>query len=166
MAKTSELTVAKRAQIVLLASQKVSQRNIAKQLKCSRCAVQTTLSRHAESGSYENRAKSGRKRATTPREDRFLERASLKNRRKTAKELRADLKKGLGVDISQRTVSRRLQSLGLHGRKARKKPLLNKNQIKKRLDFAKKYKDWTVEDWSKVIWSDESNIEVRILHCL
>ncbi|GJQ76951.1 hypothetical protein Trydic_g15148 [Trypoxylus dichotomus] len=29
----------------------------------------------------------------------------------------------------------------------------------KSLLWARKYRDWTVEDWSKVIWSDESNIE-------
>jgi DDE superfamily endonuclease len=29
---------------------------------------------------------------------------------------------------------------------------------KRRLDFALKYKDWTVEDWTRVIWSDETKI--------
>ena len=26
------------------------------------------------------------------------------------------------------------------------------------MEFAEKYKDWTVEDWKKVIWSDETKI--------
>ena len=29
---------------------------------------------------------------------------------------------------------------------------------KRRLDFALKYKNWTVEDWTRVIWSDETKI--------
>ncbi|CAK1590973.1 unnamed protein product [Parnassius mnemosyne] len=30
----------------------------------------------------------------------------------------------------------------------------------KRLEFAKKYKHWTVEDWHKVCFSDESSIQI------
>jgi hypothetical protein len=28
----------------------------------------------------------------------------------------------------------------------------------RRLNFALKYKDWTVEDWTRVIWSDKTKI--------
>lgn len=35
--------------------------------------------------------------------------------------------------------------------------LLSRHQ-EKRLTFAKKYENWTVQDWSRVIWSDESKI--------
>ena len=40
----------------------------------------------------------------------------------------------------------------------KKKPLLNMRHRKRRLAFALKYKDWTVEDWKRVIWSDETKI--------
>jgi hypothetical protein len=33
-------------------------------------------------------------------------------------------------------------------------PLLSIKPRQRRLDFAFKYKDWTVEDWTRVIWSD------------
>ena len=40
-------------------------------------------------------------------------------------------------------------------RRAAKKPLLSWKNIRDRLIFCKKYKDWTPEDWGKVIFSDE-----------
>jgi hypothetical protein len=43
---------------------------------------------------------------------------------------------------------------------AAKKPLLRKKNVKERLAFAKKYAKWTVEQWSKVLWTDETKIEL------
>jgi hypothetical protein len=57
------------------------------------------------------------------------------------------------------TVRRRLRESGLYGRIAAKKPLL-KDTIKKRLAWAKKHKQWTLDWWKSVLWSDESKFEV------
>jgi len=38
----------------------------------------------------------------------------------------------------------------------KKKPLLSATHRKRRLAFALKYQHWTVEDWKRVIWSDET----------
>jgi DDE superfamily endonuclease len=40
----------------------------------------------------------------------------------------------------------------------RKKPLLTKRHRKERLDFAISHQHWTIEDWKKVVWSDETKI--------
>jgi hypothetical protein len=40
----------------------------------------------------------------------------------------------------------------------KKKPLLSVKHRKTRLAFAQKYGKWTVEDWKRVIWSDETKI--------
>uniref|UniRef100_A0A8C8II28 Heat shock 70 kDa protein 12A n=1 Tax=Oncorhynchus tshawytscha TaxID=74940 RepID=A0A8C8II28_ONCTS len=55
-----------------------------------------------------------------------------------------------------RTLRRRLLEDGLVSRRAAKKPLLSRKNIGDRLIFCKRYRDWTAEDWSKVIFSDES----------
>lgn len=136
-------------------------------MKRSRHAIQLTVKRFRETGSYENRQKSGRKRKTTARQDRYLERFALRNRFQTPKQLAAELSVEQGVSVCDRTVRRRLAEVNLKSRKARRKPYLSQQQMKNRLLWARKYKDWTVEDWSKVVWSDESNIEVceAILFC-
>ena len=45
---------------------------------------------------------------------------------------------------------------GLVSRGAAKKPLLSRKNIRDRLVFCKRYRDWTAEDRGKVIFSDES----------
>ena len=42
--------------------------------------------------------------------------------------------------------------------KKEKRPRFSAKNIKERLEFAKQYKDWTVEDWKHIIWSDETKI--------
>ncbi|GJQ81619.1 hypothetical protein Trydic_g9991 [Trypoxylus dichotomus] len=108
----------------------------------------------------ENRQKSGRKPKTTARQDRCLERLALRNRFQTPRQLTADLSVEQDVSVCDRTVRRRSAEVNLKDLKSRRKPYLSQQQMKTRLLRARKYKDWTVEDWSKLIWSDESNIEM------
>jgi hypothetical protein len=66
------------------------------------------------------------------------------------------IKAELSLDVSSRTIQRRLCEVGLNGRRPAKTPLLSAVNVKKRLKFAQDHISWTVADWSKVIWSDES----------
>ena len=40
----------------------------------------------------------------------------------------------------------------------RKRPLLSAKHCKAHLDYAHAHKDWTVEDWKRVVWSDKTKI--------
>lgn len=161
MPKTRELSEIEQAQILVFHSEGLSQVQIAKKMKCSRCAVQTTIKRHDETKQLKSRPGRGRKRKTTAREDRFLKQNALKNRRQTAKELAVAFSSYQDITISAKTVSRRLNEFGIRTRKARQKPWLSETNRKKGLTWAKKYRTWTTSDWDKVLWSDESNIQVN-----
>ncbi|GBB90234.1 hypothetical protein RclHR1_17100003 [Rhizophagus clarus] len=64
------------------------------------------------------------------------------------------------IEVSTSTVRRALNRNGLAAQVKRKKLLLSKKHRKKCLNFAKRYKDWTVSDWNKVVWSDESKFQI------
>lgn len=160
MPKTRELTEVERGQIVVLEKQGLSVSAIARQVKCARSTVRMTIKRYKESGSLTNKPKTGRKRKTTSRDERVLERMSLRDRKKGSKQLSSELFRLHNVAISPRTVRRRLCELNLGGYKARHKPRLSPQQKKKRLLWAKSHRDWTIENWANVMWTDESNIEV------
>jgi hypothetical protein len=71
----------------------------------------------------------------------------------------ADLKASLPEleDISERSIRRIIfKDLKMPSRSTAQKPLLTAAMKKKRLAFAKKYIDWTPEQWSRVMFSDES----------
>ena len=61
--------------------------------------------------------------------------------------------------ISTSTFQRLCES-GLHGQIAAKKPLLKDTNKKKRLAWAKKHEQWTLDWWKSVFWSDESKFEI------
>jgi hypothetical protein len=64
----------------------------------------------------------------------------------------------LFINCSNSTTRREFKRSSLHGHKKTKKPLLQIRHRKARLTFAEKYVDWTVEDWRRVLWSDETKM--------
>ena len=133
---------------------------VAKMEKVSRYCVQQLVKKHQETGSVEDRARTGRPRATTVRQDRILVRTSLRNRRLTAPELKCSWKQEANANMSVQTVRRRLHEKGLRGCVAAKKPKLTDKHKKQRLAWAKEHKTWSTEDWGRILWSDESSFEL------
>lgn len=103
---------------------------------------------------------SGAPRKTSPRTDKILKREVLATPAITAVELK-EKHPSLLKKVSVRTIQHRLQKdLQLPTRRAAKKPLLTKVMKKKRVNFCKKYKDWSPEQWKKVMFSDESTFRL------
>lgn len=101
----------------------------------------------------------GRPRKTTPTTDKLIRREIIKNPRMTALELKKAHPDLLG-NVAVRTIQERCQKhLHLPMRTPTKKPLLTKKMRQGRLAFAKQHQGWTVQDWRKVMWSDESTFQ-------
>ena len=129
-----------------------------KDIAASKIAPKSTIYRiiknFKESGSIVVKKASGRPRKSK-RQNRLLKLIQLRDRGTTSTELAQEWQQA-GVSESARTVRRRLLEDGLVSRRAAKKPLLSRKNIRDRLIFCKRYRDWTAEDWGKVIVSDES----------
>lgn len=102
----------------------------------------------------------GRPRKTTEKLDKHIKLLSSRDPFKSA----AAIKTELGVEISSRTVRRRLVEQNLFGRSSRKVPMLTKRHCQNRLTFANAHKDWDGpvlgKKWRNVLWSDESKINL------
>ena len=48
--------------------------------------------------------------------------------------------------------------MGMKAVVKKKRPILSPKHRRERLDFALAHQEWTVEDWKKVVWSDETKI--------
>ena len=160
MAQQRRLSHDDRVRLVVLRDVGYSVRQIAARVKCSPSTVSKTLKRLAETGGVDDRSRSGRPKISSARQDRALVNLSLKDRRKTSVDLKKEWEEASGVVCSTRTVRRRLDKAGLYGRVARKKPLLTDRHKKVRLAWAKERKNWTTEDWNKVVWSYESKFNL------
>ena len=77
----------------------------------------------------------------------------------TQEEFVNDLK-AVGTTVMKRTISKTLHRKGLKSCCTRKVPLLKKAHVQARLKFAKEHLDDPEEAWEKVMWSDETKIEL------
>ena len=68
------------------------------------------------------------------------------------------LKKLLDLDVSTQTIRRTLKKAGLKAAVKQKKPFLSKAHQRRWLEFALEHQHWTLDDWSRVVWSDETKI--------
>ena len=118
------------------------------------------IKRKVETGSFCDRKRVGRPRSTTKKEDKYIVINSLRNCRCTAPDLAADFNKHHTTKISTTTVKRRLLEVGFRDHEAVKKPCLTTIHKQKRLVWAKEHKNWMVEEWNRVLWSDESKFEI------
>ncbi len=137
MGKTADLTVVQKTIIDTLHKEGKPQTFIAKEAGCSQSAVSKHVNRKLS-----GRKKCGRKRCTTKRENRSLMRIVKQNRFKNLGELHKEWTEA-GVKASRATTHRRVKEFGYSCRQ-------------RRLTWAKEKKNWTVAQWSKVLFSDES----------
>ena len=63
-----------------------------------------------------------------------------------------------GIAISAATVRRILKSANFRKTKPTRKPGLTKKMREDRLRWCLEHQNWTLEDWKKVIWSDETSV--------
>jgi len=144
------------AKILTLDHTGSSQRDIAGDVHRSKSAVQHALSEYDYDTFTGHNPRPKRARKTTKREDRYLIRAAKQFDEVPLR----DITNIVGIPVSQSTLSRRLHEEGLGRYVARRKPGLRPENVEERLNWAIAHKDWTIEDWKRVIWSDETIIVV------
>ncbi len=137
MEKTADVTVVQKTIIDTLHKERKPQTFIAKEAGCSQSAVSKHVNRKLS-----GRKKCGRKRCTTNRENRSLMRIVKQNRFKNLGERHKKWTEVL-VKASRATTHTRVKEFGYSFRQ-------------RRLTLAKEKKNWTVAQWSKVLFSDES----------
>ena len=151
----------KREKEITLFKANVSQRLIARKLQisltCSN-AVQHIIRKFQCGYGISNLQKWGAPRKTSIREERRIIIRSKANPKLTANELRTEC--GLSEKVSVDTVKRILRRAGLYGRIAIKKSMLTKKLKQECQKWCNERKSWKSE-WSKIIVSDESKIELN-----
>ncbi len=154
MGKTADLTVVQKMTIDTLHKEGKTQKVIAKEAGCSQSSVSKHIYREAK-----GRKRCGRKKCTSNRDNRTLERIVKQNPFKNVREIHKEWT-AAGVSASRTTTHRCMQDMGFSCRIPCVKPLLNNRQRQKHLAWAKDKKDWTAAEWSKVMFSDESKFSI------
>jgi transposase len=156
--KFTPLKIEEKARIMAWKEEGISSETIAQRLGRHRSSIDRLINRARglKDGQIPERmGGSGRPRKVSKLVRGVIRRQIAKYPMMTA----ADLKSSLPEleDISERSIRRVIfKDLKMPSRSAAQKPLLTAAMKKKRLAFAKKYKDLTPDQWSRVMFSDES----------
>ncbi|GFX54974.1 transposable element Tcb1 transposase [Trichonephila clavipes] len=83
------------------------------------------------------------------------------NRRSTASDLSRQLSSATGTTVSRQTVYRRLGHIGLYARRAVRCVPLTATHCRLRLTWRREHALWTPQQWSCVMFSDESSFSLQ-----
>ena len=153
---SDQLTPTDRAAIITLASEGHGRNEIASMIPCDRKAVTRWTHRWEDEHSLTDSPRSGRPRCTDDDTDESIVELAEEKKFITPKQLTSELT----LECSPRTVRRRLDEVELHGRIAQPVPMWTENHIRQRISFCEGYQGWTEQDWERVIFSDETHIEL------
>lgn len=160
MARGQELSASTREKIVALHEHtSKSQRQIARDLNVSQASVNDILKKYHNTGSTRSLSRSGRPKVTSPRQDNAICRSSMANPFATASQIKRN--NPALSNVNKRTIQRRLKERFGPVRKPAKKPILTPLMRQKRIEFCRQYLDWDVEQWKRVLFSDEATFQFK-----
>lgn len=152
--KLSNLT---RGKIIAYFEDGKSQRQIAKIVRTSRSTIQNIINTYKKSNDIKRLSGSGSKRKTSKRDDKIIVKISKNDPFMSSKQISVAAKSDYNIDISRQTVDRRLDEAGLKSYIAKKKPFISDNNTAKRLQWCIDHQNWTVDQWKRVLWCDETS---------
>ncbi|GFV32523.1 transposable element Tcb2 transposase [Trichonephila clavipes] len=103
----------------------------------------------------------GRRRATAPNEDRYLVLTARRHRNMNATLLQEHLRSATGTTVSTQTVRNRLHGVGLYARRPMVCVRLASRHRRDRREWTTEHVNWRRNEWSNVLFSDESRFPVH-----
>ncbi len=103
----------------------------------------------------------GRKCLVDVRGQRRMGRLVRDDRKATVTQITSRYNQGMQNTISERTTRQTLKQMGSSSRRPHRVPLLSAKNRKRRQQFTQSHKNWTIEDWKNIAWSEESRFLLR-----
>ncbi len=134
-------------------------KKISAALKVPKSTVASIILKWKTFGTTRTLPRAGRPAKLSYRGRRALVREVKKNPKITVAELQRCIRE-MGESCRKSTITAALHQSGLYGRVARRKPLLSARHMKARMEFAKKHLKDSKMVTNKILWSDETKIEL------
>ncbi|GFY33269.1 HTH_Tnp_Tc3_2 domain-containing protein [Trichonephila clavipes] len=129
-----------------------------RQLGLARLTVSRVYQEYMDDGpKASDRANYKRQLDLTVRYERRFRRIVRSQGNQTLAQITTQLNDGT---VSKGTQQRSLPRMGFGSRRPMRVPLLNARNRGARLAWARKHKEWSMEDWKRVAWSDESRFRL------
>ena len=142
----------------------IHRKDVANQFNVHRSTIIRLRDRHRATGTVSDRPRSGRPKVTTQHEDRYIAVTVARRRFVDGPSLERMLRQQRGPGarrISVQTVRNRVRASGFSSRKPAKKPQLSQRHRALRRQFCARHRRWNRQQWSRVLFSDESRFCLR-----
>ncbi|GFW25001.1 nibrin [Trichonephila clavipes] len=142
-----------------------TQLEVSEELGIAQNVISRLWQRFQDDGNVSRCYSTGRPRVTTPKEDPYiyiyLTVSAKRNRRSTASDLSRQLSSATGTTVSRQTVYRRLGHICLYARRLVRCVPLTATHCRLRLTWSREHALWTPQQWSCVMFSDESRFSLQ-----
>lgn len=148
----------KRDRVIADLRQRIGTRAVARKHNVSQSFVSQLARTLPEDVRYDIQRRAGRPSRISATTRRFLVRNITNGEVDNAVQAQKLLADELGVRVSPDRVRQILRQDGLSAQKKVKKPKLTIRHRRLRMEFVNKYRHWTIDDWKRVLWTDETKI--------
>ncbi|KAI4891945.1 hypothetical protein NFI96_008788 [Prochilodus magdalenae] len=159
MGKTKELSQDLRVRIVDLHKAGMGYKKISKVLDVKVTTIGAIIRKFKEYNMTINRPRPGAPKKISPRGVAMMLR-TVRNRPATTRQELANDLKAAGTTVCKETIGNTLRNNGFTSCSARKVPLLKRAHVEARLKYANDHLKDEPSYWEKVLWSDETKIEL------
>ena len=132
-------------------------------MNISQSVVSRLWARYQRSGAVADMQRSGRPRSMSHRDDRLVVNQAIRNRSLTSTDLQQYLRRVRGVTVSRQTIRNRVHVGGLRARRAQVVLQLKARHRRARLSWCTQRRRWNINQWSHVMFSDESRFTLDFL---
>ncbi|GFV52466.1 HTH_Tnp_Tc3_2 domain-containing protein [Trichonephila clavipes] len=140
-----------------------TQLEVSEELGINQSVISRLWQRFQDDGNVSRCYSTGHPRVTTPNEGQYIYLAvtAKRNRRSTLSDLSRQLSSATGTTVSSQTVYRRLGHIGLYARRPVRCVPLTVTHCHLRLTWSREHALWTLQQWSCVMFSDESRFSLQ-----
>lgn len=131
------------------------QAEVAAEFQVTQSVISRLWHRYRDTGEVRNQHR-GNGRITTAAQDRYVQIIARRNQTCTARQIQNQFNQTYGVLISDQTIRNRLHEINLRSGRPLRVPPLTRGNRGARLLWAQDHRNWANEQWSYVMFSDES----------
>ncbi|GFV18481.1 transposable element Tcb2 transposase [Trichonephila clavipes] len=151
MSQRSHLTDSEAWRVVGRLEGSQTQAEVAQAIGVSQRVISRIWNRFLETGSAGRRPGQGRRRATTPNEDRYLVLTARRHRNMNTTLLQ-HIRSATGTTVSTQTVRNRLHAVGLYARRPMVCVRLTSRHRRERREWTTEHVNWRRNEWSNVLF--------------
>ncbi|GFV64898.1 transposable element Tcb1 transposase [Trichonephila clavipes] len=138
-----------------------TQMEVSEELGIAQSVISRLWQRFQDDGNVTRCYSTGHPRVRMRNEDRYLAVTAKRNRRSTASDLSRQPSSVTGTTVSRQTMYKRLGHIDLYARRPVRCVSLTATHCRLRLTWSREYAFWTPQQWSCVMFSDESRFSLQ-----